>query len=628
MQNKYEPMLPRLAEFAARHPGVYRARVMALAALGYGLLLGLVVVLVALEVFLGIVMIRTGAFQILKLAIPLLVFIGILVESLWIEVLPPKGIELGRNEAPALWAEIDRVRRELRAPAPYKVLIDRQVNASVQQVPRLGVLGFYRTYLTIGLPLAASVTPAEFRALLAHEFGHVSRKHGRLGMWIYRVQATWSEVLEELEQSDHWSRGAFRAFLRWYAPYFDAYTAVLRRAHEFEADRAAAAVAGNEAAVTLLCRLAVADRYQDDVFWPAVQAYVAKGPNAPAGVFRQLLLDAPKAAEHHEARIWLSDAAARRTRPWDTHPSLSERLASLGAAPAVPAAPAQPSAAEVLFGTHLERVADRLSRKWTDDVQFTWHKLYKEHLALSERLSALDQRAGAQPLPPVEERERILLTVKVKGETVAMPLVRDFVAAGQSDGQIHFLWGRNLLRDGDEEGLRHLERAMEMDVDLVPAACALAAGHLETHGRPAEAAAFRARSDAHLEAVQQAHAERSAETLSATDTFLPHGLDADHVREIARRFADEPDVSRALLVRKEVTALADLPCFVLALSFRPAKGTRQPRALTVSHLVSLVQVRGTLTIVELHSSGLSFSLERVPGAEVYNAAALAPAGAR
>jgi hypothetical protein len=51
MHDRYERMLPRLAEHARRHPRLYRAKVGALAMLGYGLLLGVLALLVGATVF-------------------------------------------------------------------------------------------------------------------------------------------------------------------------------------------------------------------------------------------------------------------------------------------------------------------------------------------------------------------------------------------------------------------------------------------------------------------------------------------------------------------------------------------------------------------------------------------------
>jgi hypothetical protein len=514
------------------------------------------------------------------------------------------------------------------------VLISGDLNASVQQVPRLGVLGLYRTYLTIGLPLAAALAADEFRSVLAHEFGHVSRKHDRSAVWIFRVRETWVQMLANLEDERHWTRGPLRAFLRWYIPVLDAYTAVLWRAHEFEADRQAARVAGTDAAVAGLCRLEVAGRYLQGVFWPAVLTSVAQQPQAPADVYRRLLREAPGAARQADAAAWLEEVAARPTQPWDSHPSLSERLAALGARPALPAGPAQPSGAEAFFGEHLERVADRLGRRWADATQFTWRREHEKHLRMAERLSALEASAAEQPLPAEQARERILLTVEVHGETVAMPLMRSFLDAGQDDASVHFLLGRTLLAEGDEAGLRHLERAMELDADAVTPGCELAAAFLDERGRGAEAAAYRERGGAHQETLQRAHAERDPDNLSGRDRFLPHGLNEAQQQALVGQLTTAGGVKRALLVRKEVALRPEVPCFVLAVEPVWTRADLQEdvgRLHQLMHrLATAVDVPGTLMVIPLgvSAAGVNRAIERVPGAELYRRNASARAAAR
>lgn len=634
MTDRYERMLPRLAEHARRHPRLYRAKVAALAMLGYGLLVGLLLLLIAAAVLAVVASVQPGNAGLWKLALPLVVLIGVLLEALWIQIPPPRGMALGRNEAPALWAELERIRAAMDAPAPHQVLISDEMNASVQQVPRLGVLGFYRTYITIGLPLAASLTADEFRAVLAHEYGHVAGEHGRLPVWIYRTRATWSSVLEELGDQRHPALIPLRAFAGWYAPFLEAYTSVLRRAHEFEADRDAGRVAGAEAGAAALCRLGVASRFLNEAFWPAVLQGTRERPQAPADVFRRLLDEAPDAAAHPDAPRWVADDAAQTTEPWDSHPSLTDRLAALGATPAPPKASARPSGADVFFGEHAAVLADRLGRRWADTVQFNWRKEHDEHVALAQRLAALEARGGEQPLNPAEVRERIQLTVQLHGATVAMPLMRDFVNAGQDDPGVHFMLGRELLGQDDDTGLRHLERAMDLDRGATAAACAAAAEYLNARGRSDEAEAFHRRGYAYVDAVERARAERDPRNLNFRDTFLPHGLGEAETQALTTHLSTVRGLKRALLVRKQVSILPETPCWILAVEpvWKPdeVEGGHNPSAQLGDRVQRSISLPGTLIVVEVVEKGYALEkvMENVPGAEVFTRATPARAGAR
>jgi len=75
-------------------------------------------------------------------------------------------------------------------------LITDDFNAAVVQIPRLGLLGWYRNTLLIGLPLMKALTRQQLAAVLAHEFGHLAGGHGRLGNWVYRLRFGWARLAQ------------------------------------------------------------------------------------------------------------------------------------------------------------------------------------------------------------------------------------------------------------------------------------------------------------------------------------------------------------------------------------------------------------------------------------------------
>ncbi|MFI6099113.1 M48 family metalloprotease [Lentzea sp. NPDC051213] len=74
---------------------------------------------------------------------------------------------LGRDEAPTLFALLDRISAASGAPMPDRVVLDARFNASA------GTHGLLRRRtLTIGLQLFGVLTPQQRVAVLGHEFGH------------------------------------------------------------------------------------------------------------------------------------------------------------------------------------------------------------------------------------------------------------------------------------------------------------------------------------------------------------------------------------------------------------------------------------------------------------------------
>ena len=237
---QYRELVTAAEALAAARPRAYRLRVAALAALGIGYVLLMLVATLALVVvaLAGVVVSKNPA--VLKVAWLPLALAWSIARSLRVPMPPPAGEPLPPGDAPALFAEIEQVRRSLRAQRIHSVVLTKDFNASVSQVPRLGIFGWTRNHLTLGLPLLAALTPEQFRAVLAHELGHLARDHARFGNWIYRIRRVWAQLLDAMERRSGFTHRLFTRFFDWYGPYFNAYSFALARANEYEADRASA----------------------------------------------------------------------------------------------------------------------------------------------------------------------------------------------------------------------------------------------------------------------------------------------------------------------------------------------------------------------------------------------------
>jgi Zn-dependent protease with chaperone function len=172
-----------------------------------------------------------------EIAVPLLALAVTVVRSLWVRIPRSEGISIRENQAPNLFETADRLSRQLRAPRPHDAILDGSFNAGVAQIPRFGVLGWSPNYLTVGLSLLDALTPEQFEAVLAHEFGHLAGAHSRFRAWIYRIRMSWTQLRENLKKQRHRGWKVFARFFEWYAPLFRAYTVVLARSHELDADR-------------------------------------------------------------------------------------------------------------------------------------------------------------------------------------------------------------------------------------------------------------------------------------------------------------------------------------------------------------------------------------------------------
>jgi hypothetical protein len=178
----------------------------------------------------------------------------------------------------------------------------------------------------VGLPLLDTLTIPEFRGVIAHEFGHYHGGDTALGPWIYKTRESIGRTVREL--ADH-SAVLARPFI-WYGNAFLRITNAISRRQEYAADALAMRIVGVEAMATGMRALHASgsafDSYWRTELGPALDAGFR--PPAVDG-FRRFLVE-PAIAQAVDASIQsqLTDATAT---PYDTHPSLRERLSALGA---------------------------------------------------------------------------------------------------------------------------------------------------------------------------------------------------------------------------------------------------------------------------------------------------------
>ena len=234
---QFEQLVRRLESYSRQHPTRYKLNVALVAALGYVYVLAVLGLALAIGAWLMLSLKEGGSGHLssIKLLFGLGLLAAVILRAFRVRLTPPTGFEVHREDAPRLFLLIDKLTKALGTPPFHHVFIVNDLNAAVAQVPCLGIFGWYQNNLLLGLPLMLAMTPAQFRAVLAHEFGHLGRQHGRFPGWIYRTRIVWSRLLEELRARHHWGSVLFTKFLDWYAPFFNAYSFVLARAQEYEA---------------------------------------------------------------------------------------------------------------------------------------------------------------------------------------------------------------------------------------------------------------------------------------------------------------------------------------------------------------------------------------------------------
>ncbi len=545
----------------------YARKVALLGALGYA---AIGVALLALTGFAGLVIYIAvvGAFALVKLLIPIVGLGYVIFRSLAVKFDPPQGLEVHREQAPELFEMIDEVRVAVRGPEVHSVLVDGAANASIVQIPRRGLILRSRNYLTLGLPYMQAMSAEQLRAVVAHELGHLSKNHGRFGSWVYRIRATWWQLLDRLEQRRSVMTWPFRRFFEWYVPRFDAYSFPLRRAHEFEADRAAAQAAGPLAVSSSLLVGTLAARQLGRYYWPRVYERATHQAQVPRSAFGAIRAELKAGRDDERARFWMESELHHEPAADDTHPSTEERILSLGLAPlevlAAAEATSPSSAADEYLGTLERTLVDALDELWHASIEDAWQDRYLDGQRSRARLRDLEQRAADGSLPVEEARERAELTEVLRGADRGLLLYRELLANDPTDGFANYAIGRLLLEQGDEAGLSHLDRAIDHEADAVLTGCALASEFLGERGRHDQARAYDKRAERQVRVLEAAGAERQAVRLE--DEFVQHDLSEEQLEEVRSAAIWTDEIRRVYAVRRRNEHLDNAyPLYVFAL---------------------------------------------------------------
>lgn len=189
---------------------------------------------------------------------------------------PENRIELDLKKEPKLQAFINQICVEAKAPKPKRVYIDPDVNAYVAYSNTwLSLFMPVKKNLTIGLGLVNALNLTEFKAVIAHEFGHFAQRTMAVGSFIMSANTIihdmiftrdkWDELLDQWRGTDIrlsiiawiitpviW---VIRQVLNLFYQFLNIMYSSLSREMEFNADRVAVSLTGSNAIISALWNL-------------------------------------------------------------------------------------------------------------------------------------------------------------------------------------------------------------------------------------------------------------------------------------------------------------------------------------------------------------------------------------
>ncbi len=324
--------------------------IIALGMVGLGALL-LANIQVILIMILGIGLILSG-----------LMLIYFLISSIFIKA-PVRAdrYEITETEQPELFDFIRQLTIESGAPFPKHIYLTPEVNASVFFDSSFWSMLFpVRKNLTIGIALVNCLNQSEFKAIMAHEFGHFSQRSMRFGSYVYnfnkvihntlyanknydlilKAWARWHLILRLMAMLNIKIIKIIQDTLRKMYIYINKAYLELSREMEFHADAIAAYYGGANNMTTALRRIDAGDEcyntvlnvlnqklhdgyYSDNIYF--LHLYILRH----FAKENQLLTDQNGIPMIKKGIAVLKNSRVDLKNPWSSHPSMAQREAKL-----------------------------------------------------------------------------------------------------------------------------------------------------------------------------------------------------------------------------------------------------------------------------------------------------------
>jgi Zn-dependent protease with chaperone function len=466
----------KLEAHAARNPAAYRWKVALLSLFGDVALTTALILPIALPIGIGLLFFQNE----------LLLWLGGIALVFLIWLVRPRAHFSARNiepnEAPELFAAIGELQRKLGVEGRIDIAVDKNFNAgAIERRGFLGLLGNKRT-LVLGVPLLSALTRDQVLAVVAHEFGHFSRRHGLLGHWLYRARSGWLHYAAHTDDHDSaFEKGAV-SFAEWFVPMFSGYSFVHARQCEYEADADAASAVSASAFADALTQVHVKGRAWVDNLDTLVPQWQRENDSPPQDAHARWT-QALRGAPAESMQRYLETAIAERSDLLDSHPCLTDRLAALKQSAGLGAVVGM-SAGESLFGDKWAQLVEEFDREWQDEARAGWRfrHFYFAHLVRP----LLESNAGKESHSVDERIVRAARLVPHKEEE-GLAELREIQADHPGNAQACFELGAALLSSNEPQGIKLMREAMRIDSSYEPAVFRVLVLHARSSRKHAEA---------------------------------------------------------------------------------------------------------------------------------------------
>jgi hypothetical protein len=399
--------------------------------------------------------------------------------------------------------------------------------------------------------------------------------------------------------------------------------------HERQADAVAAECAGAGPAASALWKLNLYSRRLERDIWPEFWRSAAQLPEPPIDISRRLREQLARPAMPADVELWRQQAVSEITDSSDTHPCLTERLASFGGSAqdisfvGLPSLPTV-SAGDELFGAALDGLRIAVDRGWHQHVLPAWRGQHARAASLQRRGTERHEGNAAaekEEMKVARLWEQARAALQLSGAAAAEPLLRQLLELRPKHAGANYALGSHLLELGRAEGESMLQLVADrLDNEYATGACQALARHFQSTGQSEKLRQI----NAHISRWEQSREDARHELnfVTVQDSFTSVQLHSEVADRLQDLLASEKEIAEAYLVRKLLKHPGPQQLFVLCLRSQPKLFGRSNMSLELAladRVRRRLELPGRALVIAPHGTfkALGRKVMRIADARIY-----------
>ncbi|HED36320.1 MAG TPA: hypothetical protein ENJ08_19160 [Gammaproteobacteria bacterium] len=463
---------------AHRHPGAYQFVLCCLTIAGYTFIFSLPVTVVLLAAFIPNQIISAADFisvSVIFIEIAIALIAASLSATLFQLKIPlPPGRPVNADETPKLFSLIDELNLSFSAqklqPRIQQIKISQRFEIRIIRTPRNGFPVLFTNTLILGLPLLQCLSPKQLKNLVSHKITHLSGSRSRLSSWLYFSGTYWNQYNLALKKQVKSPNIFLLVFFAWFSPLYHLLAREIEKIECMNVDKLLTEKISAEDLSDAFIQQFICHKYLNDSFWPTLNEKAYRHSTPPYMPYSSIERNLKSKLDDITRQSWLDSALFDTSEPANA-PSLSHRLKQLKINnPPLPGF-LQTSAAEYFLDKALPVLIQQMDKVWEVSNQFSWQKKYVKGQSELSHLNELAIQADQGLLSDERIWEYMQLIKRHNDEQQAIAKYREILKLNTQDPRISFEIGHTLLEHMNKDGIKALERTMQLEEGYTVMSC-------------------------------------------------------------------------------------------------------------------------------------------------------------